>query len=160
MSQLEGKAAELIEKAKKNKVKIAVAESCTGGMLGAALTSVPGSSEVFLVGFITYSNTSKIRFLKVPEEVLKSKGAVSAEVAKVMAVNACLQSEGSLGASVTGIAGPGGATAEKPIGLVYIGLYNRKNGINIAHEFNLKGNRDEIRKQAVDKSLELMLEQV
>jgi nicotinamide-nucleotide amidase len=129
-------------------------------MLGAALTSVPGSSEVFLVGFITYSNISKIRFLKVSEKVLESKGAVSAEVSKVMAVNACLHSEAGLAVAITGIAGPGGATEDKPLGLVYIGIFNRKTGVNLAHQFNFKGNREEIREQAVDKALDLMSEMI
>lgn len=160
MSEIEKKASELIDKARKNKVHIAVAESCTGGMLGTALTSVPGSSEVFLMGLTTYSNESKIKFLKVSEKVLEAKGAVSEEVAKVMAVNSCLYSEATLAASITGIAGPGGATPEKPIGLVFIGLFNRKTGVNRAHKFNFKGNRDEVRRQAVERALELMNEMI
>ena len=102
------------------RLKLATAESCTGGLIAALLTEVPGSSEVFERGFVTYSNESKIALLGVSAKSLESLGAVSADVASAMAVGALKASLADIAVAVTGIAGPGGSTPAKPIGLVYI----------------------------------------
>ena len=136
------------------------AESCTGGLLSAALTNTPGASKVFDRGFITYSNESKIEILKVHPDVLEDHGAVSAETAKAMAEGALQQStRAHISASVTGIAGPTGNTPTKPIGLVYIGIGQfDKETVVFRHEF--KGDRDAIRKQSVDAVFTHILEVV
>lgn len=102
---------------------VAVAESCTGGMVAAALTRIPGISAVFRVGFVTYSNESKERELGVPRALLDAHGAVSEEVAEAMAAGAARTAEADLAVSITGIAGPGGGSAEKPVGTVCFGVY-------------------------------------
>lgn len=158
MEFFEDKAQKLIDLAKSKKIHLATAESCTGGLISAAITSIPGSSEVFQSGFVTYSNLSKHIFLKVSEDLMKEKGSVSVEVAKIMAVNACLRSRADMAVSVTGIAGPGGATEDKPIGLIYIGFYSRKTGVNVAFKHNFEGNRNEIRKQTVAKALDILID--
>ncbi len=101
---------------------LAVAESCTGGLLGATLTRIPGSSAYFLGGVIAYANAVKVQLLDVDPELLAREGAVSAPVAAAMAQGVRTRCQASLGLGVTGIAGPGGGTPEKPVGLVYIGL--------------------------------------
>lgn len=160
MEFFEDKAQELVDLAKSKKVYLATAESCTGGLISSAITSIPGSSEVFQSGFVTYSNLSKHTFLKVSEDLMNKKGSVSVEVAKIMAVNACLRSRADMAVSVTGIAGPGGATENKPIGLVFIGFYSRKSGVNIAFEHNFTGDRNEIRKQTVAKALDILIDKL
>lgn len=102
--------------------RIATAESCTGGMIAATLTDIAGSSDVFECGFVTYSNASKTTLLGVDAAILKAHGAVSAEMARAMAEGALARSGAQLALSVTGIAGPGGGSAEKPVGLVWFGL--------------------------------------
>ena len=106
----------------KNKMKLVTAESCTGGMVAAALTDIAGSSQVFERGFVTYSNDSKTELLGVAPWMLQTYGAVSPQIAKAMADGALKNSKGDLAVSVTGIAGPGGGSAEKPVGLVYLAL--------------------------------------
>ncbi len=101
-------------------LKIAVAESCTGGLVCAALTEVAGSSDVFERGFVSYSNAAKAELLGVPEALIVEYGAVSAQVAEAMARGALDHSQADIGVSVTGIAGPGGGSDEKPVGLVYL----------------------------------------
>lgn len=101
--------------------KVSFAESCTGGLLSGALTARPGASEVLEAGFVTYANRAKAELLGVPEELLARLGAVSAPVAAAMALGAARRAGADLGLAVTGIAGPGGGTAQKPVGLVYIG---------------------------------------
>ena len=110
---------------KEKKMKLAVAESCTGGLLASKLTSIPGSSDYFDRGVITYSNQAKTQILGVPEEIINKFGAVSPQVAEAMAKGIVKTSGADLGIAVTGIAGPGGGSEEKPVGLVYIGLGNR-----------------------------------
>jgi nicotinamide-nucleotide amidase len=104
---------------------LATAESCTGGLIAAALTAIPGSSAVVVAGWVSYSNAAKTRMLGVPEEVLAEVGAVSEEVARRMAEGALRESGADLALSCTGIAGPGGATAGKPVGLVFVGAARR-----------------------------------
>ncbi|WP_028035693.1 CinA family protein [Chelativorans sp. J32] len=115
-------AREVIEAFEQRSLKIATAESCTGGMVGAALTDIAGSSTVFERGFITYSNEAKMELLGVSEQTLAAHGAVSAETAQEMAAGALDHSLADVAVSITGIAGPAGGTAEKPVGLVWFGL--------------------------------------
>ena len=129
----------LIEK----NLKVSVAESCTGGMVSSKLIKYPGISSVFLEGVITYSNESKMNRLNVSKDTLERYGAVSEQVAKEMAEGIAKISNSNIGLSTTGIAGPGGGTKEKPVGLVYIGIYI--NGKTIIKRLNLSGNREKIR---------------
>jgi len=141
---------------KKKKLKIAVAESCTGGMLSSAITSVSGSSKVFAMGLVTYSNQSKNRVLKVPKQIIKKHGAVSIQCCFSMVNNLSKISKSNIAISITGIAGPSGGTKQKPVGLVYIGI-KRANKVKInRYLFKNKG-RSNIQKAAVKKSLELIL---
>src|SRR5437016_3928886 len=116
--ELRAAARRVLDACRAQNLKLAVAESCTGGLLAAALTEIPGSSDVFDRGFVTYSNTAKQAMLGVPVAVLESKGAVSKETAETMAAGALERSGADLSAAITGVAGPGGGTAEKPVGLV------------------------------------------
>ena len=131
---------------------IATAESCTGGLLGAALTHNAGSSAVFDCGFITYSNETKINLLGVPKDIIEQHGAVSAETAKAMAHGVLAKTMADVAISVTGIAGPGGGNAAKPVGLVYFGIGLRYKTLT-ALEKHFTGNREDIRHQAVDYAL-------
>ena len=112
----------LIKKLIKKKLKISFAESCSGGMLALAITSISGASKVFDLGLVTYSNQSKIKILKVNKIIIKRYGAVSAECCEAMVKNLTKISNAHINVSVTGIAGPNGGSKSKPIGLVYIGL--------------------------------------
>lgn len=140
----------LIEKG----LTIATAESCTGGMVAARLINYGGISASFLEGAVTYSNDAKISRLGVKEETLKEYGAVSHEVAEEMAIGICKTSGAHVGLSTTGIAGPGGGTKEKPVGLVYIGLCYR--GEVVTRELNLSGNRQKIRERATTAILDML----
>ncbi len=151
-------AQKLLNLAKKNKIMIAIAESCTGGMVGSAITSISGSSEVFDRGFITYSYDSKTEILGVPSEIIMSKGAVSKEVAESMVKGAIENSNAQLAVAITGIAGPTGGTQNKPVGLVYIATKYRDK-VNVTENF-FKGDRDQIRLQAAIKALELMIQEL
>ena len=137
---------------------VAVAESCTGGMLGSVLTSVSGSSDYFAGGVIAYANVAKSRLLGVPKNVLLRHGAVSAECAKAMAAGARRALHSDYAISVTGIAGPGGATAVKPVGLVYVGLAGAK--ICKAEKFIFSGSREGVRKQSCRAALDILLEEL
>ena len=106
----------------RKKIKISIAESCTGGMLSSAITSVSGSSKVFLMGLVTYSNQAKINILKVPKKIIQKHGAVSVQCCLSMVNNLSKISKSKLCISVTGIAGPKGGSKQKPVGLVYIGI--------------------------------------
>lgn len=118
-------ATEIIAACEKQKLKIATAESCTGGLIAGTLTEVPGSSAVFDRGLVTYSNEAKIELLGVPAELIAAKGAVSEAVARAMAEGALAHSRADLAVAVTGIAGPGGGTPEKPVGLVHFAAARR-----------------------------------
>ncbi|WP_135077893.1 CinA family protein [Terasakiella sp. SH-1] len=134
---------------------IATAESCTGGMISAALTSVSGSSDVFDRAFITYSNQAKQDMLHVPEKKLEKHGAVSKQVAKAMAEGALSVCDSDLCVAVTGIAGPDGGTDEKPVGLVYIAC--AKNGsTTIVEKHRFEGGRDDVRFQTAERALKLI----
>ena len=107
----------------KNKLKISTAESCTGGLISAAITAVSGSSDVFDEGICTYANTAKMKYLNVPVQTLEKYGAVSEQTALAMAKGMAEQSGSDIALSVTGIAGPTGGTSEKPVGTVYVGIF-------------------------------------
>jgi len=138
---------------RKKKLKIVTAESCTGGLIAGLLTEIPGSSEVVERGFITYSNQAKHEMLDVPIEYLNTYGAVSEEVALAMAEGALVKSNAQLAVSVTGIAGPGGGSVEKPVGLVYMVISHK--GINTNQFWDIfEGNRCEIRSKTVEVALQ------
>ena len=139
---------------KKKKLKISFAESCTGGLLSNAITSVSGSSKIFNFGLVAYSNESKIRVLKVPKKIIKKYGAVSQEVAKEMVKGVWKKDKLNIALSITGIAGPTGQTKKKRVGLIYIGLKSKKG--TIVNEFNFKGNRQKIRYASVEKAIDLI----
>lgn len=136
---------------------MATAESCTGGMIATAITDRAGSSSVFDRGFITYSNESKEELLGVPPEILRNEGAVSRQCAAAM-VQGCLdRSRADLAVAVTGIAGPGGATADKPVGLVYIG-WGRRGSLSGMAEHHFSGDRAAIRQQTVSAALQHLID--
>ena len=141
---------------KRKKLKIAVAESCTGGLLSSAITSVSGSSKVFTLGLVAYSNQSKIKALKVPKNIIRKYGSVSEQVCLAMVKNLNKISKTNISISITGIAGPSGGTKIKPVGLVYVGI-KKGNKVEIKkYLFKNKG-RSYIQKAAVNKSLGLIL---
>jgi nicotinamide-nucleotide amidase len=137
-------------------LKIATAESCTGGLVAGCLTEIAGSSDVVDRGFVTYSNQAKHDLLGVPEALLADFGAVSEPVARAMAEGALNNSRAQISVSVTGVAGPGGGTALKPVGLVHFGAARR--GRRIIHEMQRFGDigREEIRMKSVEFALELL----
>ncbi len=141
---------------KRKKLKISFAESCTGGLLSSAITSVNGSSKVFSMGLITYSNQAKTIMLKVPKNIIKKNGAVSIQCCLAMVNNLSKISKSEVCISITGIAGPSGGSKQKPVGLVYIGIKVRKKVIVDKCNFKNKG-RVFIQKQTVKKSLNLLL---
>lgn len=159
MTSLNEKAARLLRLCRDNGVMLTTAESCTGGMIAAAITDIPGSSDVFERGFVTYSNKSKTELLDVPVKLIENKGAVSEEVAIAMAEGAIRNSAANLAASVTGIAGPSGGTKEKPVGLVYIAIC-KKNTKTTSFRYNFAGSRDYIRKKTTDYVLSLLIEAI
>ena len=146
----------IINKLIKKKLTISVTESCTGGMLSSALTSVNGSSKIFNLGFVVYSNKSKIDVLKISKNIVKKYGAVSKQVCFSMVKNLNKISKTNISVSITGIAGPSGGTKKKPVGLVYVGI-KKGNRTEVAkYLFKDKG-RSYIQKAAVKKSLRLIL---
>jgi nicotinamide-nucleotide amidase len=150
-------AAELLTEARKRGVTIATAESCTGGLLAATLTAVPGSSDVFERGFVTYSNASKSELLGVPVWLIERHGAVSEDVVRAMAGGALTHSRATIAIAVTGVAGPGGGTAEKPVGLVHFAAMRRgQPARQAAHRFGDIG-RSQIRVATVREALSMMM---
>ena len=140
----------------KKKLKISFAESCTGGLLSSQITSISGSSKVFTLGLVTYSNQAKINILKVPNKIIKKHGAVSYETCVSMVKNLNKISKTNISVSITGVAGPKGGTKEKPVGLVYIGI--KKNSKTIVKKYLFKNKkRNSIQKNTVDKALKLIL---
>ena len=144
---------------KKKKLKISFAESCTGGLLSNAITSVSGSSKVFSMGLVTYSNQAKMRILKVPKKIIQKHGSVSIQCCLSMVNNLTKISKSRVCVSITGIAGPSGGTKQKPVGLVYIGVKNGKKIIVSKNQFKNKG-RSTIQKRTVQKALNLILKQL
>ena len=140
----------------KNKKTIAVAESCTGGLLSNLLIKLSGSSQYFILGVVTYSNKAKIKVLGVPSSLITTRGAVSKEVASSMAGRIIKVAHTDIGIGITGIAGPNAGTPQKPVGTVFIALDSKKG--KICKKFHFKGARLCIRKKAALKSLELLKE--
>ena len=136
-------------------LRIATAESCTGGLIAACLTEIAGSSDVVDRGFVTYSNEAKEELLGVPGDLLQSVGAVSAEVATAMAEGALGRSHAQVAVSVTGIAGPGGATAEKPVGLVFLASI-RSGGAVAVERHVFQGDRSAVREATVRAAFALL----
>ena len=145
----------IISLLKKRGMKLAIAESCTGGMLSSAITSISGSSKVFTMGLVTYSNQAKKSVLKVPQKIIKKYGAVSVQCCLAMVNNLSKISKSKVCVSITGIAGPKGGSKRKPVGLVYIGIKFGKKVIVNKCNFRNKG-RNFIQKQTVKKSLNLL----
>ena len=137
---------------------LATAESCTGGLVGAALTGLPGSSAWYLGGVVAYANELKIRLLGVPAEILAAHGAVSLETARAMAAGARAATGADFAVALTGIAGPAGGTPEKPVGLVYIAVAAPHGTATFKHHFS--GSRAEIRQAATEAALRHLLEAV
>ena len=145
---------QIIKLLKRKKLKISVAESCTGGMLSSAITSVSGASKVFSMGLITYSNQAKINILKVPKKIIQKHGAVSVQCCLSMVNNLNKISKNKLCISITGIAGPKGGSKQKPVGLVYIGIKKDKIVKINRYVFKNRG-RNYIQKATVNKALKL-----
>ncbi len=145
----------IISLIKRKKMKLSIAESCTGGMLSSAITSVSGSSKVFAMGLVTYSNQAKTGILKVPQKIIKKYGAVSVQCCLAMVNNLSEISKSKVCVSITGIAGPKGGSKQKPVGLVYIGIRIGKKVILNKYNFKNKG-RAYIQRQTVNKSLNLL----
>jgi nicotinamide-nucleotide amidase len=146
----------LLSEAREKKLRIATAESCTGGLIGGVLTEIPGSSDVFERGFIVYSNRAKSDLLNVPGDLIADMGSVSEVVARAMAEGAVENSHAHMAVAVTGVAGPGGGTKMKPVGLVHIAA--AREGRSILHEAHRFGDigRSEIRMRTVEAALELL----
>jgi PncC family amidohydrolase len=131
---------------------VAVAESCTGGLLGGAITSIPGSSLYFSGGVVAYHNSSKISLLRVPADLIAARGAVSRDVALAMADGVLSLFRADLGIAVTGVAGPGGGSRGKPVGTVWVAVVAR-GGVRYAHRFRFPGGREAVRRETVRASL-------
>ena len=142
----------LVKKLKRKKLKVSFAESCSGGMLANNITSISGASKVFNLGLITYSNQAKIKILKINKNLIKKYGAVSPECCKAMVINLSKLSNANINVSITGIAGPGGGTIKKPVGLVYIGIKIGNKIVINKYLFKLK-NRILIQKATVKKAI-------
>jgi len=141
---------------RERRMKIAVAESCTGGYISNRITNIQGASDYFDMGFVTYSNDSKELYLFVPKEVIAEKGAVSSEVARAMAEGLREATDADIALSVTGIAGPGGGSPDKPVGTVFIGL-SSKDGTFVSR-FLFRGDRISIKEQTSEEALKMVLD--
>jgi nicotinamide-nucleotide amidase len=152
---LQALAESVLTRCRVRKLTLATAESCTGGMIAAALTDIAGSSDVVERGFVTYSNAAKTAMLGVPAALIDQHGAVSAEVASAMAEGALAHAPVDLAVSVTGIAGPGGATPGKPVGLVHFGIARRGGEVRTERHI-FAGDRSAVRRAAVECALKLL----
>lgn len=152
------RAAALIEICRRKHLMLATAESCTGGLIAGLITSVPGSSDVLDCGFVTYSNAAKTRMIGVPAELIMRVGAVSEDVARAMAEGALASSSADVAIAVTGVAGPGGGTEQKPVGLVHCAAARR--GFRTAHRVLRLGDigRDAVRMETVHAAIEMAYE--
>ena len=148
----EAQAINVLNACRKHGIMIVTAESCTGGLIAGALTDIAGSSDVVDRGFVTYSNDAKMGMLGVYEATLAAHGAVSEEVAREMAEGALRFSRAHIAVSITGIAGPGGGSADKPVGTVWI-AWKRRGGYARAQAFQFDGDREAVRRQTVDRAL-------
>ena len=146
----------LVKLLRKKRLKISFAESCTGGLLSSNVTSISGSSKIFTLGLVTYSNQAKIRVLKVPKKIITKFGAVSYETCLLMVKNLNKISKTNISVSITGIAGPKGGTMQKPVGLVFIGI--KKGNKILVKKYLFKNNkRTSIQRSTVNKALNLIL---
>jgi nicotinamide-nucleotide amidase len=148
---------QVLARCRAKKLLLATAESCTGGMIAAALTDIAGSSDVVERGFVTYSNAAKTELLGVPAELIVRVGAVSEEVARAMASGALAHAPVDLAVAVTGVAGPGGGSAEKPVGLVHFSVA-RRGGALRAENHVFPGDRDAVRRATVERALQMLIE--
>ncbi|MDB4141164.1 CinA family protein [Candidatus Pelagibacter sp.] len=148
-------AKKVVQKLIKKKLKVSFVESCTGGLLSSSITSISGSSKVFNLGLVTYSNKTKIDIHKVPKKIISKYGAVSAECCEAMVKNLAKISKAQINVSVTGIAGPNGGTKNKPIGLVYIGV-KRSNKLVITKNIFKQKTRNSIQKASVKRALDIV----
>jgi nicotinamide-nucleotide amidase len=156
--ELLAQATEVLAKARARGLKIATAESCTGGLIAGLLTEIAGSSDVFERGFVTYSNKSKTELLGVQEELIREYGAVSIQVANAMAGGALTHSSAHISVAVTGVAGPGGGSADKPVGLVFIAAMRiapSVGGYAQSYQFGDLG-RTEVRLKTVEAALRMI----
>lgn len=158
MSAREELAAELLLLCRSRGMTVATAESCTGGLVAAAITDLPGSSAAFDRGFVTYSNAAKTEMLGVEPSVLARFGAVSRETAEAMAVGALARSRAGAAVAITGIAGPGGGTADKPVGLVWFGIVSRRRLPRTMERHWHGMTREQVRLAAVEQALRLLIE--
>ena len=154
--EIESRAAALLEGYRARGLMLATAESCTGGLVAASLTDIAGSSDVVERGFVTYSNAAKHELLGVPEALIADHGAVSAEVAEAMASGALDHARADVAVSVTGIAGPGGASDGKPVGLVFLGLARRGTAVTSERRV-FPGGRRQVREATVLEAFALLL---
>ena len=145
----------LVNKLQKKKLKISFAESCTGGMLATAITSISGASKIFNLGLITYSNDTKINILRVNKKIIQKYGAVSPECCEAMVKSLSKISKADVNVSITGIAGPKGGTKTKPVGLVYIGV-KKSNKLIITKNIFKQKKRNDIQKATVKRALYLV----
>ena len=149
-------AQKIVKLLRKKRLKISFAESCTGGLLSSTITSISGSSKVFDIGFITYSNESKINTLKIPKKIITTYGAVSYETCLFMVKNVNKITKTNISVSITGIAGPNGGSKSKPVGLIFIGI--KKGNKTLVRKYLFKNKkRTSIQKLIVVKSLNLIL---
>lgn len=152
-------ARQVIETATAQGLMVTTAESCTGGLVAGALTAINGSSAVLERGFVTYSNTAKVEMLAVPEVLIAVEGAVSEAVAAAMAEGALARSEATVSVSITGIAGPGGGSNDKPVGLVHFAAFGPEGPMHVERRFGDPG-RELIRLESVRVALRLLLKQI
>ncbi|PWB83872.1 MAG: damage-inducible protein CinA [Methylocystaceae bacterium] len=156
-SDIHALAEKLLDLCRAQSLRLAIAESCTGGLVAGAITAIPGSSDVFDRGFVTYSNAAKEEMLGVPADVLERFGAVSAETARAMAQGAVHRSFADLAVAVTGVAGPSGGSAEKPVGLVHFACLRKNHGIEHMERRFGPLTREAIREASVLQALEMLV---
>ncbi|HLD41387.1 MAG TPA: CinA family protein [Candidatus Omnitrophota bacterium] len=148
----------LLNSLQAKKLTLSLAESCTGGLLAHRVTNIPGSSKTFLLGITAYANSAKCRLLKIPEKTIQNYGAVSRPTARLMAEGARRLGGSDLGAGLTGIAGPAGASKDKPVGTVFIAVSSSRK--TLVKKFHFRGSRLRIKKQAADKAIQMLLEAI
>ena len=157
--EITGKAHDILKALRKREYKLATAESCTGGLLSAAITEIPNSSEVFERGYVTYSNDSKVELLTVPTYYIEDFGAVSYQTAVAMAEGALLMSKANIAVSITGVAGPDGGTEKTPVGTVYIATaYEGHESVHELHNFS--GSRHCVRERSIITAFDMILNRI
>ena len=150
----------LIDEVRERHLRVVTAESCTGGLVAAAICSIPGASDVFERGFVTYTNRAKEEMLGIPGDLIADFGAVSEPVARMMAEGALNNSRAHIAVAITGVAGPGGGTRMKPVGTVHIATARANHGLHHRQEFFQFETREEIQLAAVQSALEAMRERI